>query len=468
MTEQQGRMDAAREITIQEALDALESYYARRGGGESVDAGWARLQATLRAKSQPASKVKIDGTRKWIVAAADNVGSVLTRYAMKAFVGLSTTAAVILVFLGGYWSLISVLILGITALTWWIPEAARRDARRRELTQAEWTARRRELREEAQRRQTERREAQQREAEYREMRQREEQYKAVGRPVNILPAKPQGQILSTAVPSRQKPKIRWSDSGTVDLASFDLRGINLLGLNLIGACLTGTNMEGIALRGANLYGADLSRASVFSADLSRTELTGANLRGANLACTLLVGARLSGADLSGAHITGANLSGAYSAYADMSHADFSGAILSGAELSDTDLSGALFIGSYLSGAHMHGANLEGADLSHATLRGVYLYRANLSRANLSGANLIGAVLKHIVLIDANLTNTKISEIGKLEDVTWSERTQWGAHWAEVLSKSIPIGRGRYKLNPRGDVQTPYAPEPTPLMPLSYR
>lgn len=242
-------------------------------------------------------------------------------------------------------------------------------------------------------------------------------------------------------------------SGTVDLTAADLRCVPLLRLDLIGAHLARANMEGCGLRAANLYGADLSHTNLFSADLSRAELTGATLAGANLSGANLIGARMAGVNLSGTHMIGANLSGAILSRAELAGANLSCTMLDGTDFSGADLSGAVLIGAHLVGAHLHGTNLSDADISKANMRRTYLYRADLSRADLSETNLQDAVLKYAVLVGANLSKTFIPSFDGMNDVIWSEKTCWGVHIDSVRKLSVPIGAGRWRLNP-SDGTTP--------------
>lgn len=227
----------------------------------------------------------------------------------------------------------------------------------------------------------------------------------------------------------------------------DLTGANLMRASLVGVDLSGAVIDGNSLRGANLYGANLCGASLFGADLYRAELTKANLAGANLSGACLLGAHMKAANLNHANLTGANLSNTLLSRADFSFADMPGAILSGADLSDADFSSADLSSTLMSNAHLHSSNLSRTTLVKANLRGVYLYKANLSSADLRGARFVNARLNHVNLIDADLSGAFFSTLDVLQDVIWSERTVWGKYREEVIQNSVPIGRGRYKLNP---------------------
>lgn len=45
-----------------------------------------------------------------------------------------------------------------------------------------------------------------------------------------------------------------------------------------------------------------------------------------------------------------------------------------------------------------------------------------------------------------LSGAKLPDLEAMRAVTWSERTVWGIHRAQVLMRSTPLGRGRYELN----------------------
>ncbi|WP_084161358.1 pentapeptide repeat-containing protein [Nocardia sp. BMG51109] len=468
MTDRQGGTDSIREISIHDALDILGAYYTRRHQGEDADAGWARLQATIKAKAETSREEstppkKESRIRNWINKALDHADRLLWKYAMKTFIvfiiiGPVATIVVTIIdsttmiVLTRYWPVLSTVAGAVTLGTRWLIGLAKDDELQRALDSA-YEGHRKKV------------ESQLQEAECDEA-----ACKTAARSDKPSP-EPSQLVTSPPVPRSQphRLRVRRDSSGAADLASMDLRGVELLGVNLIGARMAGANMEGSRLRGANLYGADLSAANIFSADLSRAELANVNLHQANLSFALLAGARLACANLSGAHVTGANLSSVIASRTDFSSADLSGAILAGTDLSEADLSDAILTGAYMSGAHLHGVNLENANLSWASLRKAYIYRANLSHANLNGANLLGAVLKYSILIEANLIDTKISDISNMEEVTWSEGTKWGSHREEVLRMSVPIGRGRYKLNPRDGAACSDDPlHPKPVKPLILR
>lgn len=99
---------------------------------------------------------------------------------------------------------------------------------------------------------------------------------------------------------------------------------------------------------------------------------------------------------------------------------------------------------------MHGTNLAGAILHRANLHRAYLHRANLSRADLRDADLRDAVLTRAILIDTDLTGADLGDVDDLREITWSKRTRWGRYYPDVLPRSTPLGRGRFKLNPSSD------------------
>lgn len=413
-------------ITIHEAFDKLSDYLTERQGPGSTEQGWARLQRALDT-DEPADH-PAPHRRARAGEIARSIESWWQRSTVKYW------AACLLITIGVTTSgtglpgmLVTVVCLPVGGvLTFY---ALFRSARRQE---AEAEA------------------ARLRHQQRHEMRVHNARRAAVRR--------------QTAANKRRiGPLGRMDSSGALDLAGADLTHADLTDLSLIGATLTEATLDGRNLRFANLYEADLSGASMFGIDLSRADLSGADLANADLACAHLIGARLSGAVLSGANLAGANLSCAVLSGADLSGADLSGAILSGADLSGANLSGATLANAYITGAHLQAANLSGADLEQANLRGSYLPRADMTRANLTGATITHAVLRHTVFIGAGLSGAHLPDLTDLEEVTWSETTVWGRYHEDVIKRSIPLGAGRYKLNPPED--TALGPILQPRLPI---
>ncbi|WP_280267935.1 pentapeptide repeat-containing protein [Nocardia wallacei] len=414
------RKDTHPAITIHQAFEHLRVETTARDTGGDMNAGWARLQKSLDAidreakgpqnrRRKPSAKLlRLPGYARRLVRAIPSMETV----AISALV----TVTLALFWFGGYWPTLVLPIAVVYWFAWWV----------------KYQDRMLDQRDEDVRRESERIRRRHRQAAVREADQRVE------------------TVLRQA---KDRCRSATSSPGPV------VWKVSLFEANLIGVSLPDTNFEGCHLRNANLYSADLSGANLFGADLAQAELTSADLSRADLTNASLVGARLAGTDLSWARLSGANMSAAVLGRADLTGADLTGAMLAGADLSGADLTGAILVGAHLSRVHMHGTNLAGATLHRANFRHSYLYRTNLSRADLRDANLTGAVLTHAVLIDTDLTGADLSDVKDMREVTWSKRTRWGQYYPDVLQRSIPLGRGRFKLNPPDDTALGYQSQP---------
>ncbi|MGY2119406.1 pentapeptide repeat-containing protein [Nocardia gipuzkoensis] len=435
------RKDTVHAITISQAIEKWGSYLAERHGGGNVDAGWARLQRTMDQERPTLRRRPVQRAKK---ASGPLTQASRMQSAAEVFVGCALLAGTVVTFIrtvGGWWVIPAALLL------FYISDRSTKNLEVR-LQEQE---RKKELQESREKinQAVARREAA---SAFRDLLQRNPHHFSQCQPGRKDKPSMAG---GAATPSSQPacPDADPVGPASPALTGVDLTRADLLSLNLIGADLSGANLDGNTLRAANLYGANLCGTTMFSTDLSRADLTGAKLTSATLCCANLTGARLVRANLSGAGLAGANVSSAMLSEADLSSTDLSGAMLSGADLSSADLSGANLSGAYMSDVHLHSANLTGAVLCRANLRGAYLYRANLTCADLTGAKLTHAVFTHAILIDADLTGAEFSALAELQDVTWSERTSWGHYRVEVQRRSIPIGRGRYKLNPTDNSPT---------------
>ncbi|WP_067474345.1 pentapeptide repeat-containing protein [Nocardia amamiensis] len=419
MNDSRENVNTVESITIGDAFEELGDFFVEAYGDGDGDAGWARLQRALDADEDRPTDESIER----IAAMAEAISRIVRTLSIRAnALGWGVILADALLFaLNPY---VAAVALGLEAGGWAVLSARQR------------------LRAQAGARAAD---CEQKSAPPLDRKT------SLGQ---ILPVLRVNGLLNDAAADPEQPHTDAAHAkrcgvpgGVVDLSGADLRDVDLAGVNLIGAQLTCCTLEGMPLRGANFFGTNLMRAQLFSTDLSRAELTDADLTAADLTNAALIGARLSGAHLPYTRMIGANLTGANLSGADLSRADLSGAVLSGADLSWAHLPKANLSGAILSKAVLYGAELSGARLPDANLRGAHLSRAHLAHADLSGANLCGANLNYSILVDADLTGARLPDLTEIIEVTWSVKTQWGAYQHDVFQRSIPLGAGRYQLNP---------------------
>ncbi|MFI9536841.1 pentapeptide repeat-containing protein [Nocardia fusca] len=415
--------DADRPITITNAFDALGDYYTEQHGPSSPDRGWERLARALDAEEH------FDEESTTLLGPGETAANRVSWWQWTFFKYLAAGALMGAGAVGtfkttGVQGFLSNVLMVVALL---IFVGALMQGTRRRIAAAEA-----------------------------ERLNREDCAKFVERHARLTAVHSAAETRQATIANMGKT----AAPGIIDLTEADLTTTDLTEVNLIGALLRGVMLDGKNLRAANLYGADLSGAGMFAADLSRAELSDAHLAGAELGGAQLVGARLTRANLTGANLTGVNLSGAILSGANLTGVNLSGAMLSGAELAAADFTGATLTSAYLTRAYLAGAHLEGARLAGANLRGAHLRGANMSCADLTGADLTHTDLRKAVLIGADLTGAKLIDLADLEEVTWSEATLWGRYRQEVIERSIPLGRGCYRLNPaEGSSPGPIVPIP---------
>jgi uncharacterized protein YjbI with pentapeptide repeats len=229
-----------------------------------------------------------------------------------------------------------------------------------------------------------------------------------------------------------------------DLAGADLRGAKLANANLEGATLERARCEGADFTGikgreasfvsASLERAKFDRATLSSADFSKTTLDGVRFNEAELEAARFYDARgekvsFEKARMAGVRATSAKLPRCVLTGVKGPEASFDRAELEGAVGQNVALPGGLFARANLSRASFGSADLSGAVLRRAVLKGASLLKANLmeailERADLEGADLRGAnlfraetwraKLAGTKLELANVTQSKLDKLDKLE------------------------------------------------------
>ena len=248
-------------------------------------------------------------------------------------------------------------------------------------------------------------------------------------------------------------------------AGLDWTGVELEGWNLSGLILSDSkkpaNFRGAQLKGANLFRVELVYANLIDVDMTDAILRESRLEDADLRYSTLIRADFGKSDLTSVHLEEANLVDANLEDSVLIDANMQSTNLVRSNLKKTNLKGAKLANAIirvanLEGADLRHANLTSADLKGANLRKADLRKADFSYANLEGAKLYDADLRGTVLnntkpkkdriIDASLSEKKITKITTIDEANEKIRD---AHYnlskvdtkillVEVLLKFAPI------------------------------
>lgn len=201
-------------------------------------------------------------------------------------------------------------------------------------------------------------------------------------------------------------------------------------------------LKEVCLEGADLSHLDLHDADLQGKSLAWANLTHANLAHANLSNAMLRTATLNEAVLEGADLTNANMIGCAAIKACFDHArmdrvDLKRGLLDQARLCHVQATQANFKNARLHHSNFSGSNFSKSDFSYANLlcadlknaefedvcfTGTHMeevtgkcnfhranfYRTILAWAQLKGSNFHGAILKYTVLVNADLSECKMT------------------------------------------------------------